>query len=83
MDEMRCIGTYYSDYGIALLYQASFMKDRWITNICFQNPMTGALYSPTMTNIVLHGRDHDGCRRDSTFWSSYVNLAHDSFVLMQ
>jgi len=80
---MRCIGTYYSDYGAALLYAAPFMKDRWITNICFQNPVSGLFYSPTMANIVLNGRDHDGCRRDSSFWSEYVIMAHDSYVLLQ
>ena len=78
---MHCIGTYYSDYGVALLFMANYMRDSWVTNICFQNPVSGQLYSPTLANIALLGRDHDGCRRDSQFWSRYVRAAHDSFVL--
>ena len=78
---MLCIGTYFSDYGVAFLYSASFMRNGWVTNICFQNPVSGQLYSPTLANIALNGRDHDGCRRETPFWSQFVTAAHDSFVL--
>jgi len=78
---MLCIGTYYSDYGVAMLYQMDYCSPVWVTNICYQIPDSPRFYSPTMANIVLNARDHDGRRRDSTYWNSYVIGAHDSYVL--
>ena len=79
---MRCIGTYYSDYGLALLYQLDYKKSGWITNICFQNPTSGSWYSPTMAHIAMNGRDQDGRQRDGAFWAQFVSVAHDSYVLL-
>jgi hypothetical protein len=78
---MLCIGIYFTDYGSAVLYKLDYMSPGWVTNVCYKNPITGSLYSPTMANIVQNARDHDGQKRDSVFWNKYVSQAHDSYVL--
>jgi hypothetical protein len=77
----RCIGTYNSEYGTALLYQVDYLKSEWITNICYEVPGTKRLYSPTMAHITTYARDHDGRERNSMFWNTYVTYSHDSYVL--
>jgi len=78
---MHCIGTYYSDYGVAMLYQLDYCSPNWVTNVCFVVPGHNRFYSPSMANITLNARDHDGRQRDSTYWSQYVFDTHSSFVL--
>jgi hypothetical protein len=78
---MLCIGTYYSDYGVAMLYQMDYCSSLWVTNICYLIPGSFRLYSPSMLNIETNARDHDGRKRDSTYWGQYVFYAHSSFVL--
>jgi hypothetical protein len=78
---MLCIGTYYSDDGAAMLYQMDYCSPMWVTNICYLVPNSSRFYSPSMANIVLKARDHDGRQRDSTYWGSFVQFTHDSYVL--
>lgn len=78
---MLCIGTYYGDYSVALLYQMDYCSHNWVTNICYQVPGSSRFYSPSMANIALNARDHDGQKRDSNYWAMFVLTAHDSFVL--
>lgn len=77
----RCIGTYETSQGIALLYQVDAWNPGWVTNLCYEIPGTTRLYSPNMANIVLNSKDHNGQKRDSTYWNTFVLYSHMSYVL--
>ena len=76
---MLCIGTYFTNNGMVLLYKLDYKAHSWVTNICYKTS-TGEFYSPNMLNLVLNARDHDGRQRDSIYWNGFVSDAHDSFV---
>ena len=78
---MLLIGTYYSDYGEVILYKSNISKPGWVTNICYYIPQLDQLYSPTISNIAIHGRDSDGRRQPEHYWMKFVDLTHASFVM--
>jgi len=68
---MRCIGTYNISTNEFVLYQVSYVKPGWVSNICYYDTNTCRLYSPYLSNIALNGRDVDGQKKDELYWSRY------------
>jgi hypothetical protein len=78
---MQFIGYYYSDNGLCNLYKSPKKKDNWVSNICYYDSYMRKFYSPNIKNIAVNGRNIDKMRKSENYWSKFITLTHDSFVL--
>lgn len=76
---MRCIGTYYTHNYECMLYQVSYVKPSWISNLCYFDTYNNGLYSPNLRNLALNARDIEGVQRDEYYWARYVTIPNSLF----
>jgi hypothetical protein len=72
---MLYIGTYLTGDGEVPMYKCDYMKPGWTSTIVIKLS-SGKLYSPSLRNIYLYGKDSNGQKRLEHYWSRYLRACN-------
>ena len=72
---MLYIGTYLTGDGEVPMYKCDYMKPGWTSTIVIKLS-SGKLYSPSLRNIYIYGKDSNGQKKPEHYWSRYATITY-------